>query len=537
MTSSNLAGLRVLLTNITLAGRSGTETVTRDLALSLLRAGHRPMVYSPSLGAIADELRAVSIPVADDIANIRETPDVIHGHHVIQTAVAAARFPNVPALFVCHDFTGWHDAPPGLANIQTFVAVSDGFRDRLVVEHGVHPAWVRVVLNAVDTERFQPGPSLPTKPRRALAFAKNHGHLAAIREACAARDIAVDAVGIAVNRLIDAPEALLHDYDLIFASARSALEAMACLRPVIVCDGRGLAGMATTERYRAWRRENFGLRVLSRPVTPKALLAEIDRYDPDDAAALGRRVREEASLDAWAGEYAALYRRMIDAFVRPGPDEASRALARHLQTWDPNLDNPHWRRERAALLDAVQRASSGVKALAIDQPVTAVEPWGLGLDGFHEPEPWGVWSARRRCAVRFRLEAGAAPTQVTVALMPFFPPSRPRYDVVLGVNGRPLGRMGLDEAAWRDGEPLRQSFDIPDDVGLDDVSWLTFETERCLSPFAEGLSADGRELGFALISLTFSRPAAPPCPRARPPRGGRGRRRPLPAGTSRRAPA
>lgn len=537
MTSSNLAGLRVLLTNITLAGRSGTETVTRDLALSLQRAGHRPMVYSPSLGSIADELRAASIPVADDIANIRETPDVIHGHHVIQTAVAAARFPDVPALFVCHDFTGWHDVPPGLANIQTFVAISDGFRDRLVVEQGVDPAQVHVVLNAVDTERFQPGPSLPTKPRRALAFAKNHGHLAAIREACAARDVAVDAVGTAVDRLIDAPEALLHDYDLVFTSARSALEAMACLRPVIVCDGRGLAGMATTDRYPTWRRENFGLRVLSRPVSSKALLAEIDRYDPDDAVALGHRVREEAGLDAWAGEYVALYHRLIDGFVRPGPDESNRALARHLQSWDPNLGNSHWSRERAALLDALQRASSGVNVLPLDQAVTATEAWSLGLDGFHEPESWGVWSARRRCAVRFRLEAGAAPTRITVVLTPFFPPSRPHYEVVLGVNGWPLGRMSLDQASWRDGEFFQQSFDIPDDCGLDEVSWLTFETERCPSPHAEGLSGDGRQLGFALISLTFSRPAAPPSPRAPRPRGGRGRRPPPPTGKLRRSPA
>jgi hypothetical protein len=536
MKSSNQAGLRVLLTNITLAGRSGTETVTRDLALSLLRAGHRPMVYSPSLGGIADELKAASIPVADDIASIREEPDVIHGHHVIQTAVAAARFPDVPALFVCHDFTGWHDVPPGLANVQAFVAVSDGFRDRLVVEQGVHPAWAHVVLNAVDIGRFQPGPPLPPRPRRALAFAKNHGHLAAIREACAAHDMAVDVVGIAADRLVDAPEALLRDYDLVFASALSALEALACLRPVIVCDGRGLAGMVTTERYPAWRRENFGLRVLSRPVTAKALLAEIDRYDPDDAAALGRRVRAEAGLDAWAGEYVALYRRMIDTFVRPGPDESRRALARHLQAWDPNLDNPHWLRERGALLNALQRAADGVKALVLDRPVTAAEPWGLGLDGFHEPEPWGAWSARRRCAARFRLETGAAPTRVTVGLMPFFPPSRPRYDVVLSVNGRPLGRMDLDQAAWRDGEPFLQSFELPDDGGLDVVSWLTFETEHCLSPHAEGVSADGRELGFALVSLTFSRPAAPPCPHAPPPRGGRGRPRPLPAGKSRRSP-
>ena len=506
MTSSNPAGLRVLLTNLTLASRSGTETVTRDLALSLLRAGHRPMVYSPSLGSIADELRAASIPVADNIDDIRETPDVIHGHHVIQTAVAAARFPDVPALFVCHDFTAWHDTAPRLANVQTFVAISDGFRERLVVEEGVDPDRVHVVLNAVDTERFRPGPSLPSRPRRALAFAKNHGHVTAIQEACAARGVEVDVVGFAVDRLVDAPETLLRDYDLIFTSARSALEAMACLLPVIVCDGRGLAGLATSDRYPTWRRENFGLRVLSKPVTAEALLAEIDRYDPEDAAAVGRRVREEAGLDAWAGAYVTLYRRMIETFVRPEPVETVRATARHMQTWDLNLKNPHWLREQAALVATIQQLSSGLKALARDQPVTATDALSLGLTGFHDPEPWGAWSARPRSAVRFNLEPGAAPTRVTIVFAPFFSPSRVRYDVALAVNGRPLGRMDLDEAAWRAGEPFQRTFDIPDDAGVEggDVSWLTFETERCVSPGAEGLLVDWRELGFGLVSLTFS---------------------------------
>jgi len=505
MTSPKGRGLRVLLTNLALTGRSGTETVTRDLALALLRIGHRPMVYSPRLGPIADELRAASIPVADDIDSIRETPDVIHGHHVIQTAVAAARFPETPALFVCHDFTAWHDAPPRLPNIQTFVAISDGFRDRLVVEEGVDPARVHVVLNAVDIERFQPGPPLPPKPRRALAFAKNQGHLGAIRQACAARGLVVDAVGLAAGRLVDAPEALLHDYDLVFTSALSALEAMACLRPVIVCDGRGLAGLATTDRYLAWRRENFGLRVLSRPVTVGTLLAEIDRYDPEDAIVLGGRVREEASLDRWVDSYVTVYRRMIETFAGAKPGQVNRATALHLQAWDPNLKNSAWLRERADLLDALQRLSLGVKALALGQEASVTEAWALGLSGFHEVEPWGVWSARRRCAARFRLEPGVAPTQVTITVVPHYMQSRPRYDVVIGMNGRPLGKIDLDQAVSPGGQVFRQTFDIPEDPGFEDESpsWLTFETERCISPKCDGRSDDSREFGFGLVSLTF----------------------------------
>ena len=51
-------GLTVLLTNIWLANRGGSEIVVRDFATGLLRRGHRPIVYSPELGEIAAEIRS-----------------------------------------------------------------------------------------------------------------------------------------------------------------------------------------------------------------------------------------------------------------------------------------------------------------------------------------------------------------------------------------------------------------------------------------------------------------------------------------------
>ena len=95
--------MKVLITNHTLATRSGTETYTRDLALGLLVKGHSPIVYSPHGGAIANELRALTVPVIDDLSKISGKIDVIHGHHRHETLTALLHFPNVPALFFVHD--------------------------------------------------------------------------------------------------------------------------------------------------------------------------------------------------------------------------------------------------------------------------------------------------------------------------------------------------------------------------------------------------------------------------------------------------
>ncbi|TCS10448.1 glycosyltransferase [Caulobacter sp. BK020] len=502
MSATDPGGLSILLTNITLASRSGTETVTRDLAFALLQAGHRPMVYSPRLGPVAEEIRRASIPVTDDILAIGETPDVIHGHHVVQTAVAATRYPDTPAIFVCHDFMAWHDHPPRLPNIRAYVSISEAFRTRMTVQGGIDPKLVEVIPNGVDTVRFRPGPPPPDKPRRALAFAKNHGHLEAIQAACAQRGIIVDAVGAAVDRLTDAPEALLPRYDLVFCSALTAIEAMAALRPVIVCDGRGLAGFATEERYAGWRRENFGLRTLSRPVTVEALLDEIDAYDAVGAVALGERVRREANLQAWAESYVSLYRRAIRSHgMAPlvGRDETARAVALHMQTWNPSLDVAGWPLEREALLADIARLETGLAPIEPGQRARAAAPLALALTGFHPPESWGAWSAQRSCSARFRLAPGQAFEQIDLELLAFATPARKPFRIACGLDGRPLGEVVLEN----DGVEQAVStvrLTLPQRVE-GGQHWMTFETDDCVTPKSAGVSLDRRPLGFGLLAI------------------------------------
>src|SRR5947209_19020919 len=122
------ARLRVLLTNTTLASRTGTETYVRDLARALLARGHAPMVYSTDPGELAREIEAATVPVVDDLERVGVQPDVIHGHHLPETLTALLRFPGVPAIHFCHDWGSWYDAPLFFPRVRRFVAVDDTCR-------------------------------------------------------------------------------------------------------------------------------------------------------------------------------------------------------------------------------------------------------------------------------------------------------------------------------------------------------------------------------------------------------------------------
>jgi Glycosyltransferase Family 4 len=337
-----VAGLRVLITNLVLLGRSGTETYVRDLALALKRRGHHPVVYSPRTGAIAGEIRDAGVPVRERLADIEERPDVIHGHHTLPTMSALLRFPGVPAVFVSHSSQFWADAPVRFPRIRRYVAVDHLCRERLVAE-GLPERLVRVVPNAVDLDRFKPRGPLPARPRRALLFsnyANEHTHLPVVRKACARTGLELEVVGSGVNAVCEHPEAILGEFDLVFAKARCALEALAVGAAVVLCGPEGSGPLVRPDAVAELRRLNFGRGTLVNPLTTRLLVEQIARYDPREAAAATAWVRAQASLDGMVTELLSTYADALADAAPAAPDAAvaeAWATADYLQSIEPTL--------------------------------------------------------------------------------------------------------------------------------------------------------------------------------------------------------
>jgi hypothetical protein len=320
MTGSSPGGRRVLITNVWMDRPGGTESVARDVALGLLRRGHRPIVYSPTLGAVARALHERGVAVIDDLANLAEPPDVIHGQHFIQTAEALLHFPNTPAIQLCHAWQFWQEAPARFPQVGRYLAVDEAVRDRLVQMEGVPPDKVELLLNSVDLTRTPPRrAALPARPLRALAFTKTKSQLPFVEAACREIGAHLEVLGLGGDRLVLDPEQVLAQADVVFATARMALEALCAGCAVVVCDARGLAGLVTSENFSTLRRLNFGLRALVRPVTVEAIRGELDRYDAEDAARVAARAREDADFERMLDRLMAHYEAVM---ALPPPDPA-----------------------------------------------------------------------------------------------------------------------------------------------------------------------------------------------------------------------
>ena len=330
--------MNVLITNVLLDNRSGTETYVRDLSFGLRRFGHNVAIYSPRLGSLAEEIANSGIGVFERLEDIPFRPDVIHAHHTIEAMSAILHFSGVPAVFVCHDRVSWHDRAPIHPRIVRYVGVDLACRARIASD-GVDEEKIRLIPNSVDLELFKPRAPLPEVPRRALLFSNYANEttlLPAVREACAIRGLDLVVGGSGVENLLVRPEDVLGQYDLVFGKARCGLEAMAVGCALIMVGPEGAGPMVTTENWEQLRPLNFGGTACTETLTKERVIAQIDRYNAANAAATSQMTRDRAGVDAMVEQMVGVYLEAINEVGGAAPStesmiEEARATAQYLR--------------------------------------------------------------------------------------------------------------------------------------------------------------------------------------------------------------
>ena len=272
--------------------------------------------------------------------------------------MALLHCPGTPALYVCHGSIPWAEAAPRFPRLLRYVAVDHACRDRLVLEHAIPEDQIRVILNFVDLERFKRRAPLPAKPQRALVFSNQATHIGPVRAACDRLSIHLDVVGRGVGNVSAYPEALLGNYDIVFAKGRAALEALAVGAAVVLCDAAGAGPMVTTENVRHLWPLNFGIRALRETVSADVISREMSRYHPEDAAEVSEHIRATAGLDAALDELLALYAEVLDEYRQKDKDDAfaeQRATAFYFGELAPRLrDHDQARQALAETLAATE---------------------------------------------------------------------------------------------------------------------------------------------------------------------------------------
>jgi hypothetical protein len=143
--------------------------------------------------------------------------------------------------------------------------------------------------------------------------------------------VALDVYGLGVGRQCARPEELIAEYDVVFAKARTALEALAVGACVIVYWWRRLGPVVTVAELERLRRENFGMRAMGPKSTPEEFGRDIERalgrYDSEEAARVSVQVRAQAGRDRLIAEFVELYEAVIEEHAGLARDDEAEARA------------------------------------------------------------------------------------------------------------------------------------------------------------------------------------------------------------------
>ena len=318
---------------------AGAERAALELMRGLNERGHSTLVFCAPIGELRSIAASAGIEVVWNLNDLDFRPDVIHAQSHLDTMIAIAGLPDIPAIYHCHG-GGFGDTPPIHPRIYRYLAITETMAQRLVIESNLAPSRIEVAHNWVDLERFTNVRTPSPRPRKALLFGNQirpNQIVAAVTEAVTAHGLELDRIGRRIGTEIENPEEVLPGYDIVFASGKSAIDAIACGCAVIVLGQNGCGEMVGEENFERVRKANFTIPVNSPPPSSEWIAGEIARFDPAGVAAVTRRLRRECGLDLVVSRMETVYEEVIAAHRRAkmGGAEGLQATGRYLRTLAP----------------------------------------------------------------------------------------------------------------------------------------------------------------------------------------------------------
>jgi hypothetical protein len=308
--------LNILITNIQLTVPGGTVVYVQYLAHGLRNRGHSVEIYTLTTGAAGHDLVEKGFNVVTNLSYLKNQPDIIHAHHNPVTMDVLKKFSNTPVIFFLHDSTSPFDHPVKHANIIRHVAVDYNCLGRLLNQ--LEEKQTAVIYNWVNTARFRMRQQFNGKPAKALVFsnyATRSNHYKIIERACSMAGLQLDVIGSGMGKSVKNPETVLPQYDIVFAKAKAAMEALATGAAVIPCDFAGMGEMISQTNMLHYRKYNFGRKILTKPIEAATIIAEIKKYSSSENRLNAMAIASEASFEKILEQLLELYGNSIKAFA------------------------------------------------------------------------------------------------------------------------------------------------------------------------------------------------------------------------------
>ena len=273
--------MKILVGNNHLAKTGGTENYTYTLALELKKQGHDVEYFTFEKGEISSLLEDNGVPYMSS-----NHYDLILANH---NTVVEKLWDCGYIIQTCHGYIPALEQPSSFADAH--VSVSEEVRDHLK-SLGFKSI---VIPNGIDCVRFSPKTPLSQRLTTVLSLCQSDVANDFIRKCCEIMNVKF----LRSNKHTDnvwKVEELINQSDLVIGLGRSAYDAMACGRPVLVYDYRDYMGeflgdgMLTSENIRQSMYCNCSGRASRIRYDEQSFIEEMQKYSSD--------------LGAWSREFA-----------------------------------------------------------------------------------------------------------------------------------------------------------------------------------------------------------------------------------------
>jgi glycosyltransferase involved in cell wall biosynthesis len=259
---------RILLTNNHLVQPGGSETWTLTVSRELVRRGHEVYVYAREIGPLA---KAFPCPVVRNVPGEFDVGLVNHN-----SCLKAARPACGTVVMTCH---GTHpELEQPVPGADRYVAISEEVQAHLRCL-GFDSTLIR---NPIDCSLFAPRRRPEKRLRRVLSLCQGQAANDLLEAVCRREGWRLRTVDDGHRRL--GVEKLMNAADLVVGLGRSAMEGMACGRPVLVMDSRSytayaMDGRVTPDNVWPLLECNLSGRRFKLPVTEDEVAAQLAAYD------------------------------------------------------------------------------------------------------------------------------------------------------------------------------------------------------------------------------------------------------------------
>ena len=296
--------MKILLGTHYLAKTGGTENYTYALAMELKRLGHDVEHFGIVRGKVSSLLEEQGIPFMS--ANHY---DLILANH---NTVVEKLWPYGYIIQTCHGTIPELEQPSPFAD--AFVGVSEEVKEHLRSQ-GFEAT---VIPNGIDCKRFYPKKPVSQTLTTVLSLCQSDIANDFIRKCCEQANVKFLHCNKYQNNVWSI-EDVINQSDLVVGLGRSAYDAMACGRAVLVYDysekymseflGEGMLTPENIEKSMSCNCTGKASRI---KYDEQSFIAEMQKYSPDLAVWSREYALENLNIEVAAKKYLAVYESLSD---------------------------------------------------------------------------------------------------------------------------------------------------------------------------------------------------------------------------------